>query len=185
MRGLKPALIVVDMLYEFVKGRLRSPDAEVIIPSIKALIDYAHGKGIPVIHVVDQHLPQDRELKLWGEHAMKGSPEARIVDELKPGGNDIVLHKRSYSGFRDTGLDPLLRSLGVDTVILTGIHTHICILHTAWDAFYHGYNIIVVKDAVAAFSREDQEYALRYMEKIYGARVFSAKELIETLGKGF
>lgn len=182
---MKPALIIIDMLYEFVKGRLRSPDAERIIPSIKALINFAYEKNIPVIHVIDHHLPHDHELKVWGEHAMKNSPEARIVDELAPGMNDIVLHKRNYSGFRDTGLDPLLRSLGVDTVILTGIHTHICVLHTAWDAFYHGYNIIIVKDAVAAFSREDHEYALRYMEKIYGAKLFSTKEVIEMLGKDF
>ncbi len=179
---MKPALIIIDMLEEFVHGRLKSPEAESIIPVIKKLIDTAREKRVPVIYVADNHFPVDHELKVWGPHALKGSSEARIVEELEPGPDDYVLYKRSYSGFRDTGLDMLLRDLGVDTVILTGIHTHICVLHTAWDAFYYGYNIIVAKDGVAAFSREDHEYALKYMEKIYGAKLLSSQEVIQLIG---
>jgi len=179
---MKPAIIVIDMLEEFVHGRLKSPDAEKIVPIIKNVIDKAHEKDIPVIHVIDQHFPVDHELKIWGEHALIGSKEASIVEELRPSSKDYVLYKRSYSGFRDTGLDMLLRDLGVDTVVLTGIHTHICVLHTAWDAFYYGYNIVIVKDAVAAFSKEDHEYALKYMEKIYGAKLVESTELIKMIG---
>ncbi len=179
---MKPALIIIDMLEEFVHGRLKSPEAESIIPIIKKLIDTAREKHVPIIYVADNHFPVDHELKVWGPHALKGSSEARIVEELEPGPDDYVLYKRSYSGFRDTGLDMLLRDLGVDTVILTGIHTHICVLHTAWDAFYYGYNIIVAKDGVAAFSREDHEYALKYMEKIYGAKLLSSQEVIQLIG---
>lgn len=178
---LRPAIIVIDMLEEFVHGRLKSPDAEKIVPVIKTIIDKARQKRIPIIYVADHHFPTDHELHIWGEHALTGSSEAVIVEELKPTSNDYVLYKRSYSGFRDTGLDMLLRDLNIDTVILTGIHTHICVLHTAWDAFYYGYNIYVVKDAVAAFSREDHEYALKYMEKVYGAKIISSNELIKFL----
>uniref|UniRef100_A0A7C4H6C5 Cysteine hydrolase n=1 Tax=Staphylothermus marinus TaxID=2280 RepID=A0A7C4H6C5_STAMA len=178
---MKPAVIIIDMLYEFVKGRLKSPEAEKIIPVVKTIIEKARVKNIPVIYVADQHIPYDFELRIWGPHAMLNDLESRIIDELKPSSRDIVLYKRSYSGFRDTGLDNILKSMRVDTVILTGIHTHICVLHTAWDAFYHGYNIIVVKDAVAAFSKEDHEYALKYMEKIYGARIVDFKELMNIL----
>jgi len=178
---LKPALIVIDMLHEFVYGRLRSPNAEAIVPGIRRLVDEAHRSGVPVIHVVDHHLPFDHEFRVWGAHALAGSKDARIIDDLRPSGEDIVLYKRSYSGFRDTGLDMLLRDLGVDTVVLTGIHTHICVLHTAWDAFYYGYNVVVVRDAVAAFSREDHDYALKFMEKVYGARIVSLDEALEII----
>lgn len=167
------------MLYEFVRGRLKSPRAEDIVINIRNLIDHAHSYRVPVIHLIDNHLPTDHELKIWGPHAIKGSPEARIIDELAPTENDLVLFKRSYSGFRDTGLDVLLRDLGVKTLLLTGIHTHICVLHTAWDAFYYGYDIYVVKDAVAAFSDEDHKYALNYMEKTYGAKLIITREAIE------
>jgi nicotinamidase-related amidase len=178
---VKPAVIVVDMLEEFVHGRLKSPDAEKIVPVIKSVLEKAREKNIPVIYVADHHFPVDHELRVWGQHAMYDSDEARIVDELAPTEKDYVLYKRSYSGFRDTGLDMLLRDLGVDTVVLTGIHTHICVLHTAWDAFYYGYNIIVVRDGVAAFSREDHEYALKYMERVYGAKLMSSDEVIKLM----
>ncbi|MCD6487610.1 MAG: cysteine hydrolase [Desulfurococcales archaeon] len=176
---MRPALIVIDMLHEFVYGRLRSPQAERIVPAIKKLIDEARVKGVPIIYVADHHLPVDHELKIWGAHALAGSKEARIIDDLAPSEKDFVLYKRSYSGFRDTGLDLLLRDLGVDTVILTGIHTHICVLHTAWDAFYLGYSIYVVEDGVAAFSEEDHKYALKYMKEVYGAKLVSSKEVLE------
>lgn len=180
---LKPAVIVIDMLEEFVHGRLRSPEAEEIIPVIRRIIDKAREKNVPVIYVADSHFPVDHELRVWGPHALKDSGGARIIDELAPGDRDYVLYKRSYSGFRDTGLDMLLRDLGIDTVILTGIHTHICVLHTAWDAFYHGYHVVIPRDAVAAFSREDHEYALKYMEKVYGAEITDSSRVLEMLGK--
>lgn len=178
---MKPAVIVIDMLKEFIYGRLKSPEASSIVPNVRRVVEKARMKNIPVIYVADKHLPYDHELGVWGEHAMYYSEESEIIDELKPSRGDIVLYKRSYSGFRDTGLDMLLRDLHVDTVVLTGIHTHICVLHTAWDAFYHGYNIIVVKDAVAAFSKEDHDYALKFMEKIYGAKLLTTDEIISLM----
>ncbi len=178
---MRPAILVIDMIHEFVHGRLKSPDAEKIVPVINKLLIKAREKNVPVIYLCDKHFPFDHELKIWGEHALYNSPENRVIDELKPGENDIVLYKRNYSGFRDTGLLNVLRDLGIDTVILTGIHTHICVLHTAWDAFYYGFNLIIVRDAVAAFSREDHEYALRYMEKIYGARILSSGEIMKMI----
>lgn len=177
------AVLVVDMLHEFVHGRLRSPQAEKIVPNIKLIISEARQRGVPVIYLADAHLPVDAEFKIWGPHALKGSEEARIIDELRPQEKDIVIEKRWYSGFRGTGLDVLLRDLNVDTVIVTGIHTHICVLHTVADAFYYRFNIIVVKDAVAAFSDEDHKYALKYMEQVYGAKLLSTDEVVNILRK--
>ena len=183
---LNPAILVIDMLKEFVYGRLKSPSAESIIPNIKLLIDKARSRKIPVIYLSDRHYPFDVEMKIWGPHAMYNSSEAEVIDEIKPSKQDIVLYKRSYSGFRDTGLSSILRDLGVDTVVLTGIHTHICVFHTAIDSFYERFNIIVVKDAVAAFSNQDHEYALKYMESVLGAKLMSTSEvynLLESTGQ--
>lgn len=178
---MRPALLVIDMLKEFVYGRLRSPAATAIVPSIRALLEKARSRGVPVFYLVDRHYHFDREITIWGPHAMAGSSEAEIVDELKPASSDIVLYKRSYSGFRETGLEYILRDLGVDTVILTGIHTHICVLHTAIDAYYARFNLIIVRDAVAALSREDHDYAINYMEKVLGAKLASTAEVIALL----
>jgi len=77
---------------------------------------------------------------------MKGTEGSELVDELMPKEGDYVLEKRAYSAFHETGLDMLLRALGVYTVILTGLHTNICVRHTAADAFFKGYRIIVPID---------------------------------------
>ncbi|MCY0868077.1 MAG: cysteine hydrolase [Desulfurococcus sp.] len=181
---MKPALLVVDMLKEFVYGRLKSPSAVRIVPVIRELVSAARSTGIPVVYLADSHLPFDYELSIWGRHAMQGDPESSIIDELKPEPGDIVLYKRSYSGFRETGLDYVLRDLGVDTVILTGIHTHICVMHTAIDAFYNRYKLIIVEDAVSAFSESDHEWALNYMKSILGARIVKSSEVLDMIKRG-
>ncbi|MGC8982797.1 MAG: cysteine hydrolase family protein [Desulfurococcaceae archaeon] len=180
---MKPAVLVVDMLKEFVYGKLRSPEAEKIVPAIKAIITKAREKRIPIVYLADHHFAFDREMRIWGYHALAESSESEVIDELKPEKGDIVLYKRSYSGFRDTGLSYVLRDLGVDTVILTGIHTHICVLHTAIDAFYERFDVVVVEDAVAAFSREDHEYALKYMKQVLGAKIANTREILDLFEK--
>jgi len=88
-----------------------------------------------------------------GPHAIKGTEGVEVIDDIKPTSKDFVVERRRYSAFFETGLDLLLRELGVDTVVLTGLHTNICVKHTAADAFCRGYNIIVLKDFAIMCSR--------------------------------
>jgi len=62
---MKPAILVIDMLREFVYGRLKSPSALEILPRIKQIVEKAREKNIPVIYLADQHLPIDYELNIW------------------------------------------------------------------------------------------------------------------------
>ena len=177
------AVIVIDMLNDFVTGKLKIDRARRVIPSIKRLVEAARTKNILVIYVNDAHYPQDLEVtRKWGEHAIKGTKGAEIIPELKPAGADYIIEKRTYSGFYETGLEPLLRSLykgkGVKTVILCGLHTHICIRHTAADAFFRGYRIVIVKDGVEAFTDEDQEQGLKYLKQVYSAKILTSNEII-------
>jgi len=178
----KQALLVVDMLNDFLTGHLKCERAGKIVPNLQRLLSGARDAGVPVVYSRDAHLPNDFELRVWGEHAMAGSPGAEVIPELAPEDGDFDIPKRTYSAFHDTGMDQLLRGLGTESVIITGIHTHICGLHTAADAFFRGYQIIVVADGVSAFTAEDQEYGLRYLEKIYGARMVSTDELFAEWG---
>lgn len=70
---------------------------------------------------------------------------------------------------------------GANTLIMTGIHTHICIQHTAYDAFISGYKIIVAEDGVSAFTTEDHLSGLQYMKKIYGAEVEKTSKILKLL----
>jgi nicotinamidase-related amidase len=180
---LVDSLLVIDMLNDFVYGALKCDTALKIIPNIKLLVDAARKIGIPVIYVNDSHLPNvDGEFKKWGPHAIRGSHGAMVIDELKPSGSDFIVEKRRYSGFYGTDLNVLLRELNVDTLILTGIHTHICVMHTAADAFYHGYKLIVPSDCVAAFNVEDHNVGLRFMRELYGAEIVNSRDVLKRWG---
>jgi nicotinamidase-related amidase len=181
-RGLKPAILVIDVIQDFVYGRFGSERAASILPRLRGLLDHARSRGVPVVYLTDAHLPEgDAEFEIWGEHAVMESEGAEIVDGLKPGEGDFRILKRHYSCFYATGLDALLRELGLDTVVLTGLVTDICVQHTAADAFFRGYKILVPKDCVEAVSDEAQEGSLGYMERMYGAEITSSEELIGEL----
>jgi len=184
---MRMAVIIIDMLNDFVTGSLKCERAQRIIPNLKRLIDAARKHDIPVIYSNDAHYPNDFEVVRWGLHAVKGTKGAEVIPELKPTEKDFIVEKRTYSGFYETGLDPLLRSLykgeGVKTLVLGGLHTHICVRHTAADAFFRGYKIIVAKDGVESFTQEDHEQGLRYLEYVYNAKIMTVDEIIKEMEK--
>jgi nicotinamidase-related amidase len=180
------ALIVIDMLNDFVTGSLRTERANHIIPNIKKLIAAAHKLRVPVIYVNDAHLPIDEEVVTrWGKHAIRGTKGAQVIPELKPTKQDYVLEKRTYSSFYETGLDSLLRALhkgeGTQILILTGLHTNICIRHTSADAFFRGYKILIPQDAVEALTQQDQQQGLKYLKDIYNAKITTTDKTIKQL----
>lgn len=178
----KMALLIIDMLNDFVYGALASPTNKGIIPNIKKILIQARKSKIPVIYICDSHYPDvDWELRLWGPHAIAGTKGAEIIDELRPEEGEFIIKKRRYSGFFQTDLGILLRELGVDTLLLTGLDTSICVSHTAADAFFRGYSLIVPKDAVNTFDPSDNERALMYLKRIYGAEITNTEELISRL----
>jgi nicotinamidase-related amidase len=155
-----------------------------IIPNLKKLVAAARKHNVPVIYSNDAHLPVDEEVvERWGKHAIKGTKGAEVIPELKPTKKDYSVEKRTYSGFHETGLDMLLRGLyhgeGVKTVILTGLHTNICVRHTAADAFFRGYKIIIAEDGVEAFTQEDHEQGLKYLKNVYNAKIMKINQIIK------
>ncbi|MGQ9619204.1 MAG: cysteine hydrolase family protein [Candidatus Aminicenantia bacterium] len=172
---MREALLIIDMLNDFVKegAPLEVPDTRKIIPFIKKEIEEARNKGTFVIYVCDAHDPDDIEFKKygWPPHAIKGTEGAQVVEELKPREGDIIVEKKTYSGFYKTELEEILRKLGVDTVRMTGCVTHICILFTASDASLRNFNVVVLKDGIAGISKEDHEAGLRIMQNVVGVKI--------------
>lgn len=175
----KPAILVVDMLNDFVYGALACDRGKAIIPATQRLLDAAREAGIPVIFCNDAHIKCiDRELKLWGDHAIAGTEGAKVIPELNAGEGDYIVPKRRYSGFFQTDLDILLKELGVKSVIMTGLHTHMCVRHTSADAYSLGYDVVVAREATDAFTEEDYNIGLAYLKTCYGAEALSNDELI-------
>lgn len=174
----KPAVLVVDMLNDFVTGSLACDRGKAIVPAVRELIDSARTVGVPVVFCNDAHLRGvDRELRVWGDHAIAGTPGAEVIPELKPCDGDYVVPKRRYSAFFQTDLDALLRELGVDEIVLSGLHTHMCVRHTAADGFCLGYDVVVAAEATDSFTRGDYERGIEYLKTCYGASACSNAEL--------
>lgn len=181
---MKPAIVVIDMLEDFVNGGLKCERAQRILGPLGRLLAGARSAGVPVIYSNDAHLPEvDREFEVWGPHAVAGTPGAEVIEVLEPEDEDYVVPKRRYSGFFGTDLDALLRELNVDTVVLTGLHTNICVRHTAADAFQGGYSVVVPTDAVEAFTEEDHEGGIEYLKKVYGADLVTVDGLLERIAE--
>ncbi|BBL80337.1 isochorismatase [Rubrobacter xylanophilus] len=167
------ALIVVDMQNDFVKegGALVVPDAEATIPAIKRLLDLARESGMRVVFTQDTHTEGDPEWEIWGEHCREGTWGWRIVDELEPREDELVLRKVRYDAFYGTHLDHFLRVWGVDTLVICGTVASICVHYTAASAALRWYGVVVPRDATSALHPFDLESSLRQTAFLFAGRI--------------
>ena len=176
--NLKTALIVIDMINDFVTGKLGFRGAVEIVPNIQRLLTAARAKRVPVTYVCDAHSPDDQEMRVWGEHAIAGTEGSKVIPELRPEKSEPVTPKQTYSIFHNTEPRGLLKKMGLKEVILTGVVTDICIQNSAAGAFFHGYTVVVPEDCVSSPDKKANKYSLDYMERVYGAKITNSKELI-------
>ena len=179
-------VLVTDMLYDFIYGKLRSRRAKTIVPKIRILLEQARKNNVPVIYCNDEHNPNDPELFLWGAHAMKGTKGSEVIQDLCPKVKDKIVTKTAYSAFDGGGrLDRILRESykgkGATSLIMTGIHTHICIKHSVYDAFVRGYDTIIAVDAVNAFTKKDHLFGLKYMKDHYNSKFMEIGAILEEI----
>lgn len=167
------ALLVVDMLVGFLEpGRALycGDGAREIIPNVKRLVEDEQARGSTVFFICDTHDPDDLEFEMFPSHCLKGTEEAELIPELS-GYEGVKVPKRRYSAFFETDLEQELVELRPDKVIVCGVCTDICVMHTAADARNRDYDVEVPTDCVATFDSEAHRYALDHMEKILGARL--------------
>ena len=166
-------VIVVDMQRGFLeKGYLLycGDQARRIIPNVQRLLEEQLKKGSTVIFTADTHAPDDKEFEMFPPHCIQGTEEAEIIPELASYPSQR-LPKRRYSAFYDTDLDERLAALNPEKLIVCGICTDICVLHTVADARNRDYPVEIYTNCVASFDQEAHHFALRHMEKILGAKL--------------
>ncbi len=179
------AFVVVDMLV----GSFTNPrapltrEAQKIIPTIQKILTGARTRGAPVIYACDSFLRGDFIFKgRLKEHAIRGTQEVRVIPELAPQPGDTILEKRRFSAFFKTDLDQTLRLWRVETVVVMGVTTHVCVLATALDAIANDFRCILVEDACCSHKAEVHEGVLRaYRNSALFPllRVLTAKETLE------
>ena len=185
---MKPAVLVIDMLKDTLEARRRTEISEAareIVPVINELTAFARRRGVPVIFSMDSFLKGDFIFRgRMKEHSIRGTRGADVSDLLEQAGTDLYVPKRRFSAFYKTDLDQTLRLLGVDTLFLTGIATHVCVLSTAFDALSHDFAAWIVEDGCTAHPRSHHVYTIdNYRETpLYPLfRVVTLRELTEGL----
>ncbi len=167
------AVIVVDMQKDFCydDGALFVGEhVKDIIPKIGTLVEEARSAGLQLVFTQDWHSPDDDEFAIWGRHCVQNTMGAELIDELSAE-NAFMVRKKKYSAFFESGLEAHLRATGVRALIITGVVTNICVLHTAIDAALRGFMIVVPEDCVAALDDYGQEYGLYHIENVLKGRV--------------
>lgn len=168
------ALIVIDMLKDFIEknGALYCGDkVRDIIPFVQKRIEEIRNTGGTVIFLQDNHSEDDPEFKMFPKHCIKGTKGAEVIDEIEINEDDIVIPKTRYSGFYNTELGKLLKEKKIGEVEVMGVCTSICVMDTVGDLRNRDYSVIVWKNGVADFDDESHSFALKRMEKIYGAKI--------------
>ncbi|MBI5575500.1 MAG: cysteine hydrolase [Deltaproteobacteria bacterium] len=173
------ALLVIDMLEDFVRpgAPLEVPRTRDILPALRRRIARARKEGELVVYVCDSHGRRDPEFARmgWPPHAISGTPGAAVAAQISPEPGDVVVEKKTYSGFHRTSLASVLRRRRIRHISLSGCVTNICVLYTAADAAMRGFDVSVDESLVAGLDRKTHAFALEQMEKILGVRVTRKK----------
>lgn len=175
------AVIVVDMLRGFLEdgNPLYCGDqVRHIIPHVQRLLQNELTNGSKIFYLCDNHKPDDLEFKTFPPHCISGTTEAEIIPELSlyPG---EVIPKSRFSGFFNTQLEKKLKALQPNKVIVCGVCTDICVLHTVSDARNHDYEVEVPVDCVASFNEKAHRFAIEHMGNILGAKIIISESTRE------
>jgi nicotinamidase/pyrazinamidase len=161
---MKPAVVVIDMVKDTLDASHPLPIAtfaRAIVPAINRLTEEARKREIPVIFSTDSFLDGDFIFKgKMKEHSIRGTEGAEVTDRLVRVPTDIWLPKRRFSAFFKTDLDQTLHLYGVDTLAVTGIATHWCVLSTVLDALSHDFSSFFIEDCCASHKPEVHENTL-------------------------
>lgn len=136
------------------------------VPNMQRLQAACRRGGIEVLYTVIESFTRDGrdrslDYKISGFHVPKGSWDARVIEEIAPGEDEIVLPKTSSSVFISTNIDYVLRNLGVRFLLVAGVLTDQCIDSAVRDACDLGYLVTTATDACATLSQDRHDWSLR------------------------
>lgn len=171
----RAAFLLIDMQNGFIDGAspLCIAGAAATVPACAHALAAAREHGLAVFHVRRAHAADgsDVEAVRWEAWAEGGRPlssadpmSLSCPSELAPAPGEPVVVKPSWSAFFGTDLDVLLRTRGIDTLVLAGTTTPNCVRSTAYDGLARGFNVAVLRDATSSRSPEAQEANLADME---------------------
>ncbi|MFF2856368.1 cysteine hydrolase family protein [Peribacillus sp. NPDC058002] len=184
----KTALLLIDLQKE--SGTSNVVGMNDIVQNAKTLVHTCRQQGIPVIYT--RHISRGDAIGLANNEPLnkQGEPiyyhsdmdSIEIIDEIKPHKNDIIIDKYRYSGFYESSLDLMLKSLDIKHLIIGGVLTDCCVLATVLDAYYRDYQVNLVKDICGTTTLGAHMSATLMMANwIYDLKVYDTDQIVKML----
>jgi isochorismate hydrolase len=174
----RAALLVIDIQIYF--RRIVQP----ILKSLLKVIQSCRQKDIPMIFTQHGHTDPTSDggvlRQWWGQVILQGTEDWKFLPEIKIESKDIVLPKKRYSAFYETDLEEILRSKGIQDLIISGVMTNLCCETTARDAFMRDYRVFFLIDGTAT-GKEDHHLATLKNLGFGFAYLITCDELIKNL----
>lgn len=188
----RAALINVDLQNCFVEGSpLASPDGLVLVDRINRLSAACREAGMLVVHTRGWMRPDGSNLGVMGELVppfivalyTEGAEAAELHSSLEVDDRDVILSKPRYGAFHGTDLELVLRSRGIDTVIIAGIATNVCCDTTAREAAQRDFRVFFLSDGtatkeMAGVAAEDLQRATCASLSMVFAQVLTMDEML-------
>jgi nicotinamidase-related amidase len=175
----KFALLLIDVINDF-----DFPEADQLLkyaqPMAKNLLRLkrrAQKAGVPVVYVNDNFGRWQSDFRRTVEHCTQHGRGREVVELLRPEDSDYFVLKPKHSGFFSTTLETLLRYLGTETLIVTGIAGNFCVLFTANDAFMRDFNLFVPSDCTVSNTKNGNASALTLIRKFLKADTRSSSRI--------
>lgn len=188
------ALLVVDVQNDFVSlegsaGR-RGEDVSAsiaMVPRLLRLVEEARRVGLTVVYIKTTHSEWTDTPSWIYRNSQKGGLStcregtwgAEFYEGISPLPSERVVIKHRYSAFINTDLNTVLKAKGVESVLVTGVATNVCVETTARDAYMYDYYVTLVSDCAAAYEPKLHEATLENIRRHFGL-VASSQEIMET-----
>ena len=189
LRPTKSALLVIDAQVEATaedQGTLTAVGSTDAVERVLDLLEAARRARLPIVFTQEVHRKElvdfGRELDgVEPVHCLEGTPGVELRPEVRPRDGEWLIQKRRYSAFFATDLDLLLRGLGVETLIVCGFLTDVCVHYSCVDAHQRDYHVYVARDATAGSSLAASEAALKAIEYLQAGAVRPTRELVAAI----
>ena len=173
--GTRPAVLVIDFSNAFTRGTGQFPGGDFAseLAQTRRLLEGARKHGVPVFYTTIAYADPQRDSGFWGRkvpwlvHCKLGTEAVDIDPDLHARVDEPVIVKKFPSAFFETDLQERLRALEVDTLIIAGCTTSVCVRATAIDAMQHHYHTLIADEAVGDFDTALHAVHLRDMDARY------------------
>lgn len=181
------ALLIIDMQQE---DSFVLENFDPVVANIAALLGTARQQRVPVLFTRHINQADGSDLPRGEPRAADGGPssyragtrQVEIIERLAPAENEQIIDKGRYSAFHRTDLDTRLKALGVDTLIVTGVLTDVCVLSSVFDAFALGYHVRLVSDACTTTTLAGHYSSLLIMANwVYALEILSCRECLRAM----